>query len=203
MNHYDEWSKTKDVIAGLYPKWSLTTEQASVFRDEFMPLRQDVLRDAVKRLWIEDKFGAGSLNNGKLKAMYSRVMQEKDSATDENRAYVEDEVSYEEIERDHEAIHRSVLLSDVEDVIAAAERIRKGYGRWGYISFNKCEGSNPSGWSAMMQSAVLYEIENPSLPDGVVKDDTPPSSEVFDKERSQPEAGGLDFLDGGPTDVSD
>ena len=93
MNHCDEWSKTKDVIAGLYPKWSLTTEQASVFRDEFMPLRQDVLRDAVKRLRIEDKYGAGSLNNGKLKAMYSRVMQEKDSVAGENRVDGVDEVS--------------------------------------------------------------------------------------------------------------
>lgn len=202
MNHHDEWSQTKDVIVGLYPKWSLTTQQASVFRDEFMPLRQDVLREAVKRLWVEDKFGAGSLNNGKLKAMYTRVRQEKEAAFNERDDEHEDEVDWKDVKEDHEAILRRVLLSDVNSVMAAADRIRNGFGRWGYMRPQMCEGSNPSNWSAMMQSAVLYEMENPSVPDGVVKDDTLPS-EVFDKERREPEAGGLDFLDGSPTDVVD
>ncbi len=175
----EEWTKTTECIAGLYPKWSLTDEQARVFRDQFHPLEQGSLREAVKRLWIEDKFGGSSPNPGKLKTMYDRVRAEQHAVAESHRQQkqIEDDYDWESIRRSHENILRKVLLAGVAACSAAANVIRSGVGRWGLIRPARCEGDDPNKWSTMMQAAVLYEIENPThAKEGEENDDTPTST---------------------------
>ncbi len=161
---YEDWNETKSTIVGLYPKWNLTVEQAKAFREEFQSMKQDVLREAVKRLWLEDKFSNTSLNPGKLKAMYHKVRSENERAAAGPSDASETEYPWEEAEiaESHEALLRRLLLAPVTSVRSAAATIRSGIGRWGWIRPKKSGGDNPIEWSAMMRSAVMYEMENPS-----------------------------------------
>ncbi len=172
MYDTDGWADTKEVIVGLYPKWNLTSEQASAFRDEFQPLYQEALREAVRRLWLEDKFGSGTLNPGRLKAMYGRVRSEREAAHRSADPDPGDTLDYEDIRRSHENMLRRVLMSPVAAVNSAADIIRKGIGRWGWIRPKRNEGNDPTKWSDMMRSAVMYEIENPSTEAGDATDST-------------------------------
>ena len=160
----DEWTLTTECIAGLYPKWSLTDEQARAFRERFQALHQDSLREAVKRLWIEDKFGGSSPNPGKLGAMYGRVRDEGEAVAraGASREQVGANVDWDDVRRNHENILRKVLMAGVSVCSLAANMIRSGAGRWGWIRPQRCEGDDPNRWSTMMQAAVLYEIENPT-----------------------------------------
>lgn len=187
-----QWNQTKEVIIGLYPKWNLTVEQATAFREAFQPLWQPALREAVRRLWLEDKFGSGTLNPGRLKAMYGRVRAESEAVQHAAAPSPDTEANPEEIRQSHENLLRRVLMAPVAAVAAASDLIRGGVGRWGWIRPQKSGGNDPTEWSAMMRSAVMYEIENPSAMEGVtdeMADDADPTEFGGDL----PEAGGLDF----------
>jgi len=180
----DNWAQTKDVIIGLYPKWNLTVEQAKAFREEFQPLWQPALREAVRRLWLEDKFGSGTLSPGRLKAMYGRVRAENEAVQRGPDPDPEREPDREEIRQSHEHLLRRVLLAPISAVTAAAQRIREGAGRWGWIRPQKSDGDNPTKWSAMMRSAVMYEMENPSTEAADATDSSEPG-------RDKPDTGGV------------
>lgn len=178
----DAWAQTKDVIIGLYPKWNLTIEQAKAFREEFQPLWQPALREAIRRLWLEDKFGKGTLSPGRLKAMYGRVRAQSEAAHRASAHTPDDEVDYGDIKLSHENLLRRVLMAPISAVTAAAQRIREGVGRWGWIKPQKNEGDNPTKWSAMMRSAVMYEMENPSTEAEDATDSSEPGRDQPDPE---------------------
>ena len=165
MFYSDKWDDTKEVIVGLYPKWTPTGEQAKIFRDRFAPLDQSALQEAVKRMWLEDKFGSGQLSPGKLRARY-RIIKDEIAASFNGSQQQEDvydeQAERQEIDQQNSACLRKLLLLPFDQVKAAAAKVLSGLGRWTMFSKISVGSDNPSDWSFMGRCAVLYEIENPT-----------------------------------------
>lgn len=158
----EEWAKTRETIIGLYPKWNLTGDQATVFREQFQKMHQPTLREAVKQLWLEDKFSNTSLNPGKLRAMYGRVRAENEAAAQRRKPESSEEYDWDEINNSRQNALRQVLMAPIAAVSAAADTVRRGIGRWAMLRPQQSSGNDPTQWSAMMRAAVLYEMDNPS-----------------------------------------
>ena len=161
----EKWSETKELIIGLYPKWNPTVEQAGLFRDKFSPLDQSAVQEAVKRMWLEDKFGSGQLSPGKLMVMYGKIKDEM-AAVHQSHVEMGAEVSLEQEramrECEEEASLRKILMLPIDVVRLAASKICRGLGRWSMFSKIRVDSENPNEWSFMGKCAVLYEIENPT-----------------------------------------
>ena len=54
----DQWNETAAVIDGLYPEWSATDEERSVFERRLRPLRQTVLQEAIRNAYVT-AYGSG------------------------------------------------------------------------------------------------------------------------------------------------
>lgn len=165
MFYSDKWDETKELIVGLYPKWTPTEEQAKIFRDRFAPLDQSALQEAIKRMWLEDKFSSGQLSPGKLKARY-RIVKDEIAASfngTQHQDDVQDErAERQEIDMQNEDCLRRLLLLPFDQVKSAAAKVLAGLGRWKMFSKISVGSDNPADWSFMGKCAVLYEVENPT-----------------------------------------
>jgi hypothetical protein len=170
MFYNEKWGETKELIIGLYPKWKPTEDQARLFREKFSPLDQAAVQEAVKRMWLEDKFGSGQLSPGKLKAKYGIIKDEMaavfDSKSREDSYGQDRDLEDADIQEQEDACLTRLLMLPFDQVKKAAAKILAGLGRWSMFARIRVDSDNPSDWSFMGKCAVLYEIDNPSEEDG-------------------------------------
>mgnify|MGYP003647952550 CR=1 FL=1 len=170
MFYSEKWAETKELVIGLYPKWKPTEDQAKLFREKFSPLDQAAVQEAIKRMWLEDKFGSGQLSPGKLMSKYRIIKDEMAAVYDSksrDNAYGQDgDLEDGDRQAQEDACLRRLLMLPFDQVRKAAARILTGLGRWSMFSKIRVDSDNPSDWSFMGKCAVLYEIDNPSKEDG-------------------------------------